>query len=240
MASISTEIYRPSAVVGKWYARVRGANMPFAEVGNWTQAELDIKTKEDKLPDMTVLGGGTHSKIERVEGITLKVKTADLNLNTLARHLRGVIEVKAAGTVTDQAITLYPGGLIPLPHIGVTVLTLKGATDTVIAAAGNYEVRPEGIYVLPGSTAITAETAGKVSYSYGEQATIEALASEGVLRKRGLGASDVGRQVSGGLGFQAAKGQGTALLQLPHIPLHRVVASRKALFTGQVLINPLG
>ncbi len=180
MGSLSTEIYRPSAVVGKFYARVRGANMPFAEVGNWTQAELDIKTKEDKLPDMTVLGGGTHSKIERVEGITLKVKTADLNLNTLARHLRGVIEVKAAGTVTDQAITLYPGGLIPLPHIGVTALTLKGATDTVIAAAGNYEVRPEGIYVLPGSTAITAEIAGKVSYSYGEQATIEALASAAV------------------------------------------------------------
>ena len=100
MASISKEIYRPSAVVGKWYARVRGAKMPFAEVGNWTQAELDIKTKEDKLPDMTVLGGGTHSKIERVEGITLKVKTADLNLTTLARHLRGVIDVKEAGTVT--------------------------------------------------------------------------------------------------------------------------------------------
>ena len=34
--------------------------------------------------------------------------------------------------------------------------------------------------VLPGSTAITAEIAGKVSYSYGEQATIEALASAAV------------------------------------------------------------
>ena len=44
MGSLSTEIYRPSAVVGKFYARVRGANMPFAEVGNWTQAELDIKS----------------------------------------------------------------------------------------------------------------------------------------------------------------------------------------------------
>ena len=95
MGSLSTEIYRPSAVVGKFYARVRGANMPFAEVGNWTQAELDIKTKEDKLPDMTVLGGGTHSKIERVEGITLKVKTADLNLNTTAIVAGGPIQVSS-------------------------------------------------------------------------------------------------------------------------------------------------
>src|SRR5439155_20873597 len=40
-------------------------------------------------------------------------------------------------------------------------------------------------------------------------------------------------------GFDAAKRQWTGLLQLPHIPLHRVVAAFKLLLRDQILINPL-
>ena len=195
--AVMTETYKPTALVGKFYSRVRGTAMPFIETGNWTQADIEQDLEEDRTPDMQVLGGGTHAKISRVKGVTLKAKTVDLNITTLARHLRATVSTAAAGTKTSEEVTLYPGGLTPLAHMGATNVTVTLKTGgTAVAAAGNYELRPEGIFVLPGSTAITTATECLVNYSHPEQLTMEPLttaAPELEILFAGLNEADSGR-----------------------------------------------
>lgn len=193
--SKATEIYRPAAVIGKFYGRVRNTEMPFIEMGNWTEASFEQDLDEDRKPDMTVLGGGTHSKLSRIKGVTLSAKTVDLNVTTLARHLRATIGTQAAGNVTGQTIKVYPGGLTPLPHISASAVVLKNGATT-IPAAGNYEVRPEGLFVLPTSTAITAATDCTIDYAYPEQVSMEPLttaAAELEILFAGLNEADSGK-----------------------------------------------
>ena len=57
---------------------------------------------------------------------------------------------------------------------------LIAASATAVAEAGNYEVRPEGLYVLPQAADIQAGDKLWVSYSWGDQAVIEALTTKAV------------------------------------------------------------
>lgn len=190
-------VYKPTMVVGKWYGRVRGAAMPMIELGNWTQADIEQQMDEDRTPDMTQLGGGTYAKVSRVKSIALKAKVTDLNLTLLSRHLRGTVTSIPAGNVLSADITLYPGGLTPLPNLNVTSVEIKAsAGGAVIPAAGNYEVRPEGIYVLPESTAIAGATTATISYSYPEQVVLDPLTTPVVeleMLFAGLNEADSGR-----------------------------------------------
>ena len=67
-----------------------------------------------------------------------------------------------------------------------------------MAAAGNYEVRPEGILLLEGATGILDGDKLWVSYTYGAYATVEALttkAAELELTFGGLNEADGGKPV---------------------------------------------
>ena len=105
-----------------------------------------------------------------------------------------------AGVVADEPRTATLGGLIRLTHLAPTGLTLKkGATlagATPVAAAGNFEVRPEGIYVLPNAVDLTGSDLVWASYSYGDYAVVEALttkAKELELIFEGLNEADDGK-----------------------------------------------
>ncbi len=71
----------------------------------------------------------------------------------------------------------YKGGLIALMHLNPTAVTLTtgGGSPTAIAAAGNYEVRPEGIYVFDTATAITDGMAVLVDYTHGAYDLVQAM-----------------------------------------------------------------
>ena len=73
---------------------------------------------------------------------------------------------------------------------------LIAASATAVAEAGNYEVRPEGLYVLPQAADIQAGDKLWVSYSWGDQAVIEALTTKAVeleLSFGGLNEADGGK-----------------------------------------------
>ena len=90
--------------------------------------------------------------------------------------------------------------MIALAHIQPTQVTVKQGADeasaTEVNAAGNYEVRPEGIYVLPNAADLTDGAKVWVGYSYGEYAVIEALTTKAVeldLLFGGLNEADGGK-----------------------------------------------
>lgn len=194
---IIKRVYAPSALVGKIYAAPYGGTAPLTPIGNVLEATTEQSEDVQKQDDMTMLGGGTHAEIRRVTGVKFTAKIADLNVVNWARAVLGTVSSTDAGTVTAVAGVAKLGGLIPLPHIGVTALTVtKGVT--AVPAAGNYDLLPEGIWIRADAADLIDEDAITYSYSYADQVVIEALttkAPELTLRFAGLNEADSGKPV---------------------------------------------
>lgn len=195
------QIYRPSLTVGQLYAAPYGAAgavpMP---VGNVLELSLehaeDVQTQED----MTRLGGGIHAEVRRVKEVKFKAKLADLNVINLTRAVLGTAQAVAGATVADEPHTAALGGLLRLAHIQPTAVTIKKGPDvgtaTPVTAPGNWEVRPEGVYLLPEAAGIADADKLWVSYTYGAYASIEALTTKSIelaLTFGGLNEADSGK-----------------------------------------------
>lgn len=196
------QIYKPSMTVGQLYARVYGATALHMPIGNVLELGLEHSEDVQTQEDMTALGGGTHAEVRRVKEVKMKAKIADLNVVNMARSVLGTVEAIGAGTVTDEPHTATLGGLLPLAHISPTAFTLKkgptAGAATEVAMAGNYEVRPEGVLLLPEAVGVTAADKLWASYSYGAYAAIEALTTKAIeleLLFGGLNEADGGKPV---------------------------------------------
>lgn len=191
--------YRPVARVGQFYAAVYGSAV-LLPMGNVLEASTEQTENVEKQEDMTAMGGGTHSELRRITGVMFKAKLADLNIVNLTRALRGTVTPQDAGTVVDAPYTAALGALLALPHTGVTNLVVKkGATlvgATVVAPALNYELRPEGVWVLEGAPGVVNADKLWLSYSHADQVVVEALTAatpELYIRFAGLNEVESGR-----------------------------------------------
>lgn len=190
--------YRPVARVGKFYAAVYGTQV-LVPMGNVLEATTEQTESVEKQDDMSALGGGTHAELRRVTGVMFKAKLADLNIPNLSRALRATAAPQDAGTVTDAPYTAHLGALIPLPHTGVSALTVRtGATlgaATAVAAA-NYELHPEGLWIPQTAPGLLQGANLWLSYSFADQVVVEALTAavpELYIRFAGLNEVDSGK-----------------------------------------------
>lgn len=194
---VSKQIYKPSMNVGQVYARPYGSAVLPMPIGNVLELELEHDEEVKTQEDMTKLGGGTYAEVRRIKQVKLKMKLADLNVVNLVRSVLGTAAAVIAGAVVAEAHVATLGGLLRLAHIQPTaVVVKKGAV--VIAAAGNYEVRAEGVYILPAAAAVLDADALTVDYTYGAYAAIEALTTKAVELKLtfgGLNEADGGKPV---------------------------------------------
>lgn len=193
---IMKRTYAPSAMVGQLYAAVYGSGAALLPIGNVLEASTEYKEDVEKQEDMSKLGGGVHAERRRVSEVTFKAKLADLNIVNLTRAVLGTASPVAAGTVADVAYTARLGGLLALPHSGLSAVVLKKGATVIDAAL--YEVRPEGIWLPDTVTGLTEGDAITVSYSHADQVVIEALTTGAVelqLRFAGLNEADSGKSV---------------------------------------------
>lgn len=203
MADILSTTYRPSMSVGQVYARPYGSSASPVPIGNVLELSLEHDEEVVKQDDMTRLGGGVHAEVRRIKEVTVKMKIADLNAVNFTRAVLGTAAAVASGTATDEPHTVANlGGLIRLTHINPTAVTVKKGADaasaTPVTAEGNYEVRPEGVLVLPEAPGIATADKLWVSYTYGDYATIEAITTKAVeleLTFGGLNEADGGKPV---------------------------------------------
>ena len=199
-AELIRKVYRPSMTVGQVYARPYGSTMGYKPVGNVLELTIEHKETVIKQPDMTQLGGGTYAEVRRVDDVSVSMKMADLNVINLARATLATIEGIDSGVVSDQPYTASLGGLLATPHIGITSVVLKKGPDATSAQevdmAGNYEVRPSGIFLPDDAVGIQEADKLWLSYSHGAQAVIEALTTKAVeldLMFEGLNEADGGK-----------------------------------------------
>lgn len=205
MADFFKQTFKPSKLVGQMYARVHGSSVAPKPIGNVLEVSIEHKEEVETQPDMTQLGGGVHAEVRRVTEATLKMKLADLNLTNFMRAVQGIGKVIDGDTAAPKKYKAFHGGLIMLDHLSPTGVVVKvgadEATATAVDAPGNFQVRHEGIYVLPDAKDIPEAVGGTdvwVSYTYGDYATIEAMTTKPVeleLLFGGLNEADGGKPV---------------------------------------------
>ncbi|ABM37557.1 phage tail tube protein [Polaromonas naphthalenivorans] len=200
--SIIKQIYKPSMTVGQVYAKIFGSNALPLPIGN--VLELGIEHDEDvkKQDDMTALGGGTHAEVRRIKEAKVTMKLADLNVVNMSRAIFGLASEKQAGVVVAEPHVATLGGLVRLAHIQPTAVTLKKGANagaaTEVLAPGNFEVRPEGIFINAEAAGLDDDELLWIDYTYGAYAVIEAMTTKAVelaLTFGGLNEADGGKPV---------------------------------------------
>lgn len=184
-----------------------GKPMGFRHVGNCTELSISPKTTSDDRKD-SMTGARAIIKKMTVEvgtDIAFKLDSVMDNEN-LAMALRATFTEKAAGTVTDEAVTAYAGCILPLAHIALVddnTLVVKSANgQTTYDKGDDYTVADNSLYIVPGGAIGTADEgdgiALKVSYGYGKQTHFQPLteaAQEYALRFEGLNTADDNKAV---------------------------------------------
>ncbi|MBK1709803.1 hypothetical protein [Marichromatium gracile] len=172
---ITTQAYRPTLNAGQVYLRLAGSDAPLKAIGNVSALDLEISEDEKTLTDYTQPGGGQWASVSRITGINAKMTLHDLDPDNLARAVYGTTNAVTGASVTGEAHTAHPGGLIRLAHPGPAEVTVTSdPAGTTYVAGADYEVRPEGILILDG--AIADGTAILVDYTHAGYNAIEALA----------------------------------------------------------------
>lgn len=166
--------FRPMLNSGQVYARLAGTATAMAEIGGVSELKLAINEDIKKQGDYAHTGGGTRAQVNRIKDVMLEAKLQDLNLVNLARAVFGTSSQVVAGTVVAEAVVGYKGGLIRLANPTPTSVVVKKASVT-IAMAGNYEVRPEGVFVLETAADILDADALTVDYAHGGYDVVQAL-----------------------------------------------------------------
>lgn len=171
---LTTRIFRPTLNAGQVYARVFGAAAALQTIGGLSELTLGIEEDVMKQQDFNRAGGGTRAQVNRIKAVTMKAKLQDLNPVNLARAVFGSTSAVVSGTETDEDVIAYRGGLIRLAHLNPNTVVLKNGATTV-APAGNFEVRPEGLFVYDDAAGIADGDDLTVSYSHSGYDVIEAL-----------------------------------------------------------------
>lgn len=171
---MTTRTFRPSLNVGQVYARAVGSTQPLQSIGGVEELSLNIEEETIKQTDYSRAGGGTRAQVKRVESVMMSAILQDLNVVNLARAVFGTASSVVAATVTDEAVTAYRGGLVRLAHLSPTSVVVRDAANATIPAAGNYEVRPEGLFI-PAESTLTNGQAITVSYAFGGYDLVQAL-----------------------------------------------------------------
>ncbi|MGS5089069.1 phage tail tube protein [Hydrogenophaga sp. A37] len=154
---LSTLIFRPTLMAGVTYGREVGSTQPLQPIGGVEELILSFDETKINQVNYQSSGGGNRATVSRINSANMTAKLQDLNPVNLGRNLRAQHTEVVANTVVAEVRVAQAGGLTLLEHLNPTTVVVRNATtDAVIAAAGNFEVLPDGLLWLDASTALDA------------------------------------------------------------------------------------
>lgn len=149
------QVYEPFRGSGKLYLRKYGAAAALAEIGNCNAVKFAVELDSQEIPDYTSPAGGTYASDDRIKSGTVSFNAWDFNTDNLTRAMAGTSTNVPTPTAAGGTYTAFVGGLIMLDGLnpqGVTVVD-HATPATEYVKDVDYEVRPEGIYILDGAIA---------------------------------------------------------------------------------------
>lgn len=154
--AVTVQTYKPTLNSGQVYLRVAGSSAPLKAIGNVSALELSISEDEKTLTDHTAPGGGQWAALSRVTGVDAKMTLHDLDPVNLSRAIYGSSTDIVAGTISNEAVTAYQGGLCRLAKPAPTSVTITQGAATP-ATSHAYAV---GDWVYQGTHLYRCKTAG--------------------------------------------------------------------------------
>lgn len=136
---IIKRVFAPAALVGEIYVREYGSSSAPLPIGNVLAAELSHKEDVKKQPNMTTLGGGTHSEIRRVTDVELALTLADINPINLARATQGTVSGVEQGQSSNETLKVTRGGLLRTKHLQPSNVVLTKGTAQSTATVTDEE-----------------------------------------------------------------------------------------------------
>lgn len=150
------------------------------DVGNASGVKIAIEQETKTQPNFRG-GGGNAAEITRVKAVKLSFTMNDFSNANMALALHGLVEVVAAGEVTDEPLVAVLDGLARTAFmIDTTVAPVvkNEAGDVTYVKDTDYVVSAGGIRAL-SSGDITAGQALKVSYTKKAGNVLQALTESG-------------------------------------------------------------
>lgn len=170
----TTRTFHPVLGSGMVYAKRYGSAEPLAWIGGVEKLEIAINDEKKKQQNFDKPGGGTRAQVVRIKDMMIKADLQDFNAVNFARSVFGSQSEVLSGTVTGESRTVYEGGLIRLAHLNPTNVVLKLGAATILPT-GNYEVRPEGIFILSGATGLADGDTVTIDYAHSGYDVIQAI-----------------------------------------------------------------
>lgn len=160
------------------YLREIGGTQGLREIGNCSALNFAVTEDTVELKDFTKPGGGTKNEVRRISSVEAQFTMHDLNADNLARALYGVTASEATAAVVDEAHTVAAqGDFIPTDFLPSAIGTVEVLAATMVEDT-DYEVRPGGIYIIPGGGIDPADVV-LITYTKADSMTLEALVSSG-------------------------------------------------------------
>lgn len=150
------------------------------DVGNASGVKIAIEQETKTQPNYRG-GGGNAAEITKVKSVKLSFTMNDFSNANMALALRGVVEVVAAGAVTEEPLVAVLDGLARTAFMIDTTVApvVKNEAGAVTYVKDtDYVVSAGGIRALTGG-AITAGQALKVSYTKKAGNVLQALTESG-------------------------------------------------------------
>jgi hypothetical protein len=159
--------------VGKVLARAFGSTGRFRFVGNCSAATISHELDTKKQRDYTRAGGGTLSRIDRIDSVNANFTLLSFNPDNWALAVAGVATAVATGAVAAENIVGYKDTTVPLAFPPSAVASVGALVQGV-----DWEMSPSGIYFPPGSAAVDGTTYA-VAYTRAAHTRIEAVQNAG-------------------------------------------------------------
>lgn len=206
MATATAKETRNRSFIGRGtiYAREKGANVGFEEIGNSDQLQFAIAENKINQINYQQKGGGNMASASSITDVTGTINGLSIQPNTLAIALRSIVNVVAGAAQSSEAHAAYKNGLVLLdeiPDIDETITVTDVGASTTYTEGTDYEVRPGGIFIIESGT-IPDSVAGadnlEVTYTSVDTFNIEGITRSSVdyeLLFDGFNEADNGKSV---------------------------------------------
>lgn len=150
-------------------------------IGNCNSLNYEAQVQDIEEQDYTTPGGGLDASVQRIQSLTVSYNARHFKAANMARAMFGSAADVAAGTVTAEPHTAYPGALLMLANPGATnVVITQEAGGTPLVLDTDYTLDPAGFPVITEGGVVTdAGLDVEVDYSFAKHATIQALVRSG-------------------------------------------------------------
>ena len=136
---------------GSTTIRVKGAAAGFRPLGNVSALSAKVSEEKKELLDYQNPGGGQANAQRRISAVEIGMTMRDFVGANVALALFGSSTALAAGSVTDEPVTLYAGSLMPLAKINPSAVSVTSADGTGAAARVNTTAYLVGDFYVPAA-----------------------------------------------------------------------------------------